>query len=68
MVEGHELSHVLGVLLLLLNLELLPLCYGVKMSEDPAIIHMELVISFPIVCIFHPLCLGQLRNPLRHIL
>ena len=40
MIVGHDLSHVLGVLLLPQNMKLLPLCYGIKPLHDLVIILM----------------------------
>ena len=54
MIMAHELSHVLSVLLLLLDWELLPLCYGIKPLYDSIIVHMKLVITLFIVCILLP--------------
>ena len=38
MIMGHELSHILGMLLLSLDLELLPLCYGIKQPHNLVVI------------------------------
>ena len=40
------------------------LCF--KPPHDPVIVHIELGIALPIVCILLPMAFRQLRDPLRH--
>ena len=58
MVVDHELSHLLSVLLLALNLALLSLCYGIMPLHYPVVLHMKLGVAAPIVYIFLPQDLG----------